>query len=134
MKRIIVALMFMIVMGCASYTASYEDSMQGQWELMEIRNHKGDKVYDVSTDGTNDVVELSFKTKGNILIVTARDENHKEMKARYQIKEDGRLLNMNGEKPNMYILDIDADKVVLVDKQYTENGRSTERLLVFKKH
>ncbi len=117
-------------MACSSYTATYRDSMQGTWELVETRNSKGDKLVD---DNSNDVVSLSFRTEGSILIVTARDENGKELKARYQIKEDGRLLNMGGEKPNMYVLDIIENKVVLVDRQYDGDGHDSERLLVFEK-
>lgn len=131
MKRIIATLVFLLLVGCSTYTASYRDSMQGTWELSEIRNQKGDMIY--SEDITNDVVELSFRTEGSILIVTAHDEQGREMKVRYQIKEDGRLLNMNGEKPNMYVLDLKKDKVVLVDRKYDGDGRDSERLLVFKK-
>jgi uncharacterized protein YxeA len=131
MKRIIATLAFLMLVGCSSYTASYRDSMQGTWELVEIRNQKGDMIF--KEDGTNDVVELSFRTEGSILIVTAQDEQGKEMKVRYQIKEDGRLINMGGEKPNMYVLDIHNDKVVLVDRRYDGDGADSERLLVFKK-
>lgn len=106
--------------------------MQGNWELVEIRNDNGDKVYETCDEnGKCDIVQLTLKSDGAILIVTAHDASGKEMKATYHIKEDGRLVNTNDERPNMYILDIDANKIVLIDREMDEAGR--ERILVFKK-
>lgn len=128
MKRILITLMFFLFMSCSTY----RESMQGNWELVEIRNENGDKVYQTCDDnGRCDVVQLTLKSEGSVLVVTAHDASGKEMKATYLIKEDGRLVNTNDERPNMYIVDIDANKIVLIDREMDEAGH--ERILVFKK-
>lgn len=127
MKRIIVTLMFLL-MSCSTY----KESMQGEWELVEVRNDRGDKVYELCDEnGKCDVVQLSLKSNGGLLVVTAHDASGKEMKATYLIKEDGRLVNTNDSKPNMYILDFDANKIVLIDREMDEDGH--EKILIFKK-
>lgn len=128
MKRIIVTLMLLLMMGCSTY----KESMQGEWELVEIRDDRGDKVYELCDEnGRCDVVQLSVKSHGGLLVVTAHDASGNEMNATYIIKEDGRLVNTNDSRPNMYILDFDANKIVLIDREMDEAGR--ERILIFKK-
>ncbi len=107
--------------------------MQGNWELVEIRSENGNMIYEVGKDAHCDVVDLRFESHEDVLTITAHDENGKEMKVNYKIKEDGRLVNMDREKPNMYILDLDANKVVLIDQVHDASGKGKERLLVFKK-
>jgi hypothetical protein len=128
MKKIMLILLFSLLTSCATY----RESMQGNWELTEIRNERGDKVYPTcDVDGKCDVVHLSLESHGELLVVTAHDANGKEMKATYSIKEDGRLVNTNRSRPNMYVLDFDAHKIVLIDREMDEVGH--ERILVFKK-
>jgi len=128
MRTILITLMFLLSMGCSTY----RDSMQGDWELVEIRDDSGEKVYETCDgNGKCDIVQLSLKSDGAILVITAHDASGKEMKASYIIKEDGRLVNTSGSRPNMYLLDIDANKTVLIDREMNEAGR--EKILVFKK-
>ena len=128
MKKILITLMLLLLVSCFTY----KESMQGDWELVEIRNDRGDKVYETCDEnGRCDVVQLTLKSNNGILVVTAHDASGKEMKATYLIKEDGRLVNTSGSRPNMYILDFDMNKVVLIDREMDEKGR--EKILVFKK-
>lgn len=130
MKRLIITLFFLLLSSCTSY----KDAIQGRWELTEIKNENGIVVHEACTDDHCDVVELAFDTEGNVLTVTAIDASGKETKAMYRIKEDGRLVSTGDEKPNMYILDLDGNKVVLIDMVLDEeSGKFVERMLVFKK-
>jgi len=127
MKRTIIALALLFMMGCTSY----KEAIQGHWELEEIKNGDGDLVYETKGDKRSDVVTLSFETNGGLLTVTAKDADGKEMKAMYHVLEDGRLVSVNRNKPNMYIMEINSNKVVLIDRELNADGR--ERILVFKK-
>ena len=130
MKKIVVMLVMALAIGCSKY----RDSIQGRWELAEVRNSKGVMLYEVCKEERRcDVVEIFFETSGNILTVTALDENGKQLKAVYTIKEDGRLVSASPNKPNMYIMDLGANKVTLIEQFFDANGKLHERLLVFKK-
>lgn len=124
----IIALMFM--MSCTSY----KEAVEGRWDLVQIKNERGDKICDIGKDEHCDVLSLTFETFGDELVVTGCDEESKELKAVYVIKEDGRLISKSTDKPNMYILDIKNNEIVLIDLLYDPIAKKNiERLLVFKK-
>ncbi len=125
----IIALMFM--MSCTSY----KEAIEGRWDLVQIKNENGDRICDVGKDEHCDVIALTFERSGDELVVTGCDEESKELKAVYVIKEDGRLISKSTDKPNMYILDIKTNEIVLIDLLYDPvRKRNMERLLVFEKH
>ena len=131
MKNIIMIIGFWMLASCASYN----DAIEGRWDLVRIKNEYGEQICEIGKDEHCDVTELTFERKGEDLVVTGCDEQGNEFKHTYAIKEDGRLVSKSIDKPNMYILDIKTNEIVLIDLLYDPvRKRNMERLLVFEKH
>lgn len=131
MKNTLMILGFWMLASCASYN----DAIEGRWDLVRIKNEYGEQICEIGKDEHCDVIELTFERKGEDLVVTGCDENGAEIKTSYSIKDDGRLVSKSIEQPNMYILDIKTNEIVLIDLLYDPvRKRNMERLLVFEKH
>lgn len=130
MKNTLMIIGFLMLASCASYN----DAIEGSWNLVLIKNEYGEQICEVTQDEHCDVIALTFVKVGTDLVVTGCDELGQTLKAVYAIKEDGRLVSKSPDKPNMYILDIKTNEIVLIDLLYDPvRKKNMERLLVFEK-